>query len=146
MSKIVVILGAGSSADFGVPTLAGVFKDAHARHYLTRERTGLLRMLRETFWHPRGHDLETSEQSLTIEEMLTALRDWEREPEFPEGKRPAEAESFRKRLYVLIYKAVFEGKSSRMAFLNPLIEICRRRFELATWASFNWDCMFESSF
>src|SRR5207248_3149409 len=82
--------------------LAGVFKDAHARHYLTRERTGLLRMLRETFWPPRAHDLETSEQSLTIDEMLMVLRDCEREPEFPEGKRPAEAESFRKRLYVLI--------------------------------------------
>lgn len=143
--KAVIVLGAGSSADFGVPTLAGLFKDRHSRAYLAADPQ-LRQMLTDTFWSPRGHNLETSDKSLTIEEMLTALRDWEKEENVPEEKRPPDVEEMRRKLYVLIYKAVFEGKSSRPEHLNPLIEFCRQALERTTWASFNWDCMFESSF
>ena len=146
MSRAVVILGAGASADFGVPTLQYMFKDPHARRYL-KERADLLSQLNTVFWDTRGHGLETSEQSLSIEQMLTILRDWERESSLDEGLRPKNLPELRRGLLVLIQKAVFEGKTTdRGRHLNPLIEICREKFEHTTWATFNWDCMFESSF
>lgn len=145
MPRAVIILGAGASADFGVPTLASVFKDRQSRIYL-HQNPEILRMLEETFWRVRGHSLESSDQSLTVEEMLTTLRDWEQEPGLPAELRPANLPAFRRKLYVLIERAVFEGKSTRSEHLNPLISICRQKFEHTTWASFNWDCIFESSF
>jgi hypothetical protein len=141
----VVILGAGASADFGVPTLRNVFKDRHARQHLQSD-PWLLDKLQETFWTPRGHTLETSDQSVTVEEMLTILRDWRKESSVPHCLSESEQERFRRSLYVLIEKALFEGKSSRTLFLNRLIEFARASFSHVTWASFNWDCVFESSF
>lgn len=140
MSKGVVILGAGASADFGVPTLRSVFKDGRARLYLASDNR-LQELLDQIFWQPRGHSLETSEQSLTVEEMLTVLRDWEQEQGLANRPSREMLQDFRRRLYLLIYHAVFEGKSSRGGHLNALIDICRRKLELTTWASFNWDCI-----
>lgn len=74
MPDVVVVLGAGASAEFGVPVLRRMFKDPFARRYL-EENPRLHRSLREVFWGPRGHDLESSDQSLTIEGMLTVLKD-----------------------------------------------------------------------
>jgi hypothetical protein len=71
MANAVVILGAGASADFGVPTLRGIFKDRHARTFLNSRKT-FNKRLNEIFWTPRGHTVDTSDQSLTIEEMLTS--------------------------------------------------------------------------
>lgn len=145
MSSAVVILGAGASADFGVPTLRGVFKDVHAQHRLAQDV--LLRQhLEDVFWAPRGHTLQTSEQSLTVEEMLTLLRDWEQEVGLQNRPSKDEFSDFRRRLYVLIYHAVFAGKSPRGRHLNQLIHTFRERLDRVTWASFNWDCIFESSF
>jgi len=144
MSKAVVILGAGASADFGVPTLQSIFKDKQARRYLN-EDDWLLRKLDELFWNQRAADLETSDQSLTIEEMLTVLRDWEKEPD-ADSPGSDMLSRFRKSLYILIHRAVFVGKSSGGGHLNPLIRACRRKFERTTWATFNWDCIFEASF
>ena len=56
MSKAVVILGAGASSDFGVPTLQGIFKDKWARQYLKPD-SFLAQKLDEIFWAPRGHTL-----------------------------------------------------------------------------------------
>lgn len=145
MSKAVVILGAGASSDFGVPTLQGIFKDKWARQYLKEDKF-LDEKLNEVFWQPRGHTLETSDQSLTIEEMLTILRDWEKEPGCSEMPDPEFLKEFRHRLYVLIMRAVYEGKSTRAQHLNPLLEICNKYFSEITWASFNWDCVFDASF
>lgn len=145
VSKAVVILGAGASSDFGVPTLQGIFKDKWARQYL-REDIFLANKLQEIFWEPRGHALESSDQSVTIEEMLTMLRDWESEANCKQTLAPDFIEEFRKRLYVLIMRAVYEGKSTKSKHLNPLIDICNRKFEHITWASFNWDCVFDASF
>ena len=145
MPQAVVILGAGASADFGVPTLPSIFKDRYARQYL-KHNARLTQMLEDVFWKPRGHDLDSSDKSLTIEEMLTTLRDWEQEVRLPVDLRPQNVEDFRKGLYVLIEQAVFEGKDTRGEHLNPLIDICREKFDHTTWASFNWDCIFESSF
>ncbi len=105
MSKAVVILGAGASSDFGVPTLQGMFKDKWARQYLKQD-SFLAQKLDEIFWAPRGHTLESSDQSVTIEEMLTILRDWENEPNCKECPDPNLFAEFRKRLYVLIMRAV----------------------------------------
>jgi hypothetical protein len=145
MPNAVVILGAGASADFGVPTLSGIFQDPYAQ-LLLRQDNILEQKLMDIFWGPRGHGLKTSNQSLTIEEMLTILRDWEQEHSI--GRRPdnAELDDFRRRLYLVIFAAVFQGKSSRAQHLNPLIETSKRKFDRVTWASFNWDCLFESSF
>src|SRR2546421_173017 len=117
MANAVVILGAGASADFGVPTLRGIFKDRHARTFLTARRT-FNRRLNEVFWEPRGHPVDTSDQSLTIEEMLTILRDWEKEPTCAAHLDAATAAALRRNLYVLIQRAVFEGKSTRPQHLN----------------------------
>jgi hypothetical protein len=47
----------------------------------------------------------------------------------------------------LIKKAVYDGKRTRSGMLDPLIRYLRRKeFEAVTWASFNWDCMFEAAF
>ena len=132
MSNAVVILGAGASADFGVPTLRGVFKDVNAQAYL-RVDPILRPKLEQFFWQPRGHSLQTSEQSLTIEEMLTLLRDRELEPSLQTRPTQAEFEDFRRRLYVLIYYAVYSGKSSRGEHLNPLIEILGKKRALSVW-------------
>jgi len=120
MANAVVILGAGASADFGVPTLRSVFKDAYAQLYLSTDAV-LRQRLEEIFWQPRGHTLQTSDQSLTIEEMLTILRDWEQEECLAARPDKGMLHDFRTRLYVLIYNAVFAGKSSKSAHLNPLI-------------------------
>lgn len=145
MSKLVVILGAGASADFGVPTLGGLFKDTHSKIYL-QKNTWLLNHLEQIFWKPRGHDLRTSDESLTVEEMLTILRDWEQEKTVPPKLSTDDLARFRKEIYVLIYKALFEGKSTKSAHLNKLLDFARVQFDQVTWASFNWDCIFESSF
>lgn len=143
MPNAVVILGAGASADFGVPTLRNIFKDPYARMYLGTN-AALQKGLDELFWSPRGHTVQTSDECLTIEEMLTILRDWEQE-EVPKPPR-AYFEEFRRNLYHLIYHAVFCGKSSKAAHLNPLIDQLGRKLDRITWASFNWDCIFEASF
>jgi len=138
-------MGAGASADFGVPTLRGIFKDIRAVQHLTDDNW-LLKHLREIFWHPRGFDWETSERSLTIEEMLTILRDWELETAVTPKLSADELRRFRKSLYVLIFRALFVGKSTRAEHLNQLIKFANNNFNHTTWASFNWDCIFESSY
>lgn len=145
MASAVVILGAGASADFGVPTLANIFKDSHARSYLQSNRS-LLRNLNDVFWTPRGHTLDTSEDSVNIEQMLTILKDITRDDNIPDNAKPRNVDTFRKGLLCLVQKAIFDGKSSRSEHLNGLIDICDRVFSHTTWASFNWDCIFESSF
>lgn len=144
MSKAVVILGAGASADFGIPTLGGIFKDVSVLRYLKQDKV-LLSQLEETFWKPRGHDLRTAGESLTVEEMLTILRDWE-QADCKAKPSKEELFKFKRSLYILIQKAVYDGKSSRAACLNPLIQFLKENTELTTWASFNWDCVFEASY
>ena len=78
--------------------------------------------------------------------MLTVLRDLTYQPWVPDDARPKSARAFRRGLYVLIQRAVFKGKSTTGGHLNPLIKICRKNFEHTTWATFNWDCIFEASF
>ncbi len=143
--KAVVILGAGASADFGVPTLMDLFKDRHALRYL-RQNQYLLDLLESVFWQPRGHSLSTSDQSLTVEQMLTLLRDMSEEPNVADILSEHNYMLFRKGLYLLIQRATFEGKSTRSGHLNNLINYARQNFTHTTWASFNWDCIFESSF
>lgn len=145
MTRAVVILGAGASADFGVPTLPHIFKEQHAHSYLNTNQT-LKGMLHSVFWEPRGYDLESSDQSLSVEQMLTILKDWEKEDRIDAALKPQNVLEFRQGLYCLIQKAVFEGKSTNGMHLNPLIDLCRRNFNHTTWASFNWDCIFEASF
>ena len=136
-------MGAGSSADFGVPTLRSIFKNPEAAAYLTRDTT-LHGWLERVFWQPRGYSAATSDRSLTIEEMLTIIRDWQGEDkDAPDLK---DIDDIRRRLYVLIYHAVYLNKSSNKAHLNGLIDTLRRSFSQMTWASLNWDCIFESSY
>jgi hypothetical protein len=122
-----------------------MFKDPHALGYLLRDKV-LKEQLERIFWKPRGHNFRTSDQSITIEEMLTILRDWEQEKALEKRLAREELEDFKKRLYVLIEKAVFEGKSAAGKYLNPLIAYMRDKMVHVTWASFNWDCIFEASF
>ena len=145
--KAVVILGAGASAGFGVPTLRNVFKDKAARDHLAAD-SFLRQKLENKIWKPRGVDLETSDRSLTVEEILTMIRDAEQQDYgWPRVITPAQAEPFRRALYCLIKKAVYDGKNSRKGILDPLLKYMRRKqFESVTWASFNWDCMFEAAF
>lgn len=118
-----------------MPTLRGIFKDRHARTCLTARKT-FNKRLNEIFWKPRGH---------TIEEMLTILRDWEKET-CADGLDPATVAVLRRNLYVLIQRAVFEGKSTRPQHLNSLIDLMSKKFDMVMWASFNWDCVFEASY
>jgi hypothetical protein len=144
--KAVVILGAGASVDFGVPPLKGLFKERYARQHLQGDAF-LRNNLNNVFWRPRGHTLESSDESLTVEEMLTILRDWELETAAC-GKAPDGdfCNRFRKSLYVLIKKAIYDAKNTRKEHLHPLLTFCRKHFSSTTWASFNWDCIFESTF
>src|SRR5712664_2079618 len=144
LPKIVVVMGAGSSADFGVPTLKSIFTNREAAAFLKKDAL-LSRWLQRVFWEPRGHSVLTSERSVTIEEMLTILRDWQREASVKQLDT-GELDDIRRRLYELIYHAVYENKSSDKGFLNRLIHVLGKSFGLLTWASFNWDCIFESSF
>lgn len=141
----VVIMGAGASVDFGVPTLRGLFKDVQAQRYLQRDAV-LRGRLEQYFWGPRGQTLETSDEGLTIEEMLTFIQDWEQEAGIERRPARQECDDFKKRLYILIHDAVFTSKSSNARHLNPLLSAFKHSFDRVTWVSFNWDCIFESSF
>lgn len=145
MARAVVILGAGASAPFGVPTLASLFKEPHARRHLAAD--ALLRDgLQNVFWGLRGCNLESSHLTVTVEDILTILRDYDiHTPTIP-SPLGADRDAFRRSLYVLIKKAVFDDKHSRGAHLNSFIKYMRETFEATTWTSFNWDCIFESSF
>jgi hypothetical protein len=143
LPKIVVIMGAGSSADFGVPTLRSIFKDPAASLYLKRD-IKLHNWLQQVFWRPRGHNATTSDKSLTIEEMLTIIRDWQSEDK--EAADLKDVDDIRRRLYILIYHAVYLDKSSKQGHFNGLIDALCRNFSHITWASFNWDCIFEASY
>lgn len=145
IEKAVVILGAGASAPFGVPTLRKVFQDSEAIAYL-KANVALHDQLQSVFWAPRGHTLKTSHETLTVEEMLTLIRDYEKNEYDAPPLHIDDPLKFRKDLYCLIKRAVYDEKSSQSAHLNPIISLARNRFESTTWASFNWDCMFESSF
>lgn len=65
--------------------------------------------LDRVFWKPRGHSLKTSDASLTVEEMLTILRDWEKETTIPPKLSVDDLARFRKEIYVLIYKETSEN-------------------------------------
>jgi hypothetical protein len=146
--EAVVILGAGASAGFGVPTLRYVFQDSEAMAQLGND-SFLARKLENVIWKPRGVDLSSSHLSLTVEEILTMIRDAESDDvPLPRLLNTRDAPKFRRSLYVLIKKAIYDNKSSRRTrVLDPLINYMRgRMFEHVTWASFNWDCMFESAF
>ena len=129
--KLVVILGAGASADFGVPTLRPLFREAYAVRYLAKNKW-LAEHLQHIFWGPRGHTLNTSDKSLTVEEMLTLLRDWEKQSSIPKLFSTAELAKFRKSIFTLIYQALYFGKSSDGRFLNPLIEFADKQSENVT--------------
>jgi hypothetical protein len=144
--EVVVILGAGASAGFGVPTLRQLFKDAEARKYLAKN-VSIRETLEKIAWLPRGLTLEQSHLGLTVEEILTLVRDSERQDYgLPEILTRAERVEFQKGLYLLIKRAIYDGKSSEKGCLNPLLQFMRKRASHVTWASFNWDCLFESSF
>lgn len=145
MPDAVVILGAGASADFGLQTLPYLFQDQASISYL-RNNPDFARQLEEIFWEPRGYDRETSHRGVNIEEMLTLIRDWEEMDDPPQIVAETDLSTLRTQLYVLIYRAVYRGKSSRAAHLNDLIDFCREEFDNTIWASFNWDCIFEASF
>lgn len=77
MSSIVIILGAGSSAPFGIPILREMFKNSNAMEYLKTNHY-LRENLEKLFLEPRGYTLETSHLGLTIEDILTIIRDIEK--------------------------------------------------------------------
>jgi SIR2-like domain len=142
----VIVLGAGASAGFGVPTLRHLFKDRHAREHIARDEF-LRDSLYELIWNPRGVTLDTSHESLTIEEILTLLRDSEiRRYDLPTLLAPDDIKRFRRSLYVLIKKAVHDGKSGLTKCFHPLISFARAHFNHTTWASFNWDVFFEDAY
>jgi len=147
MNKAVVVLGAGASQPFGVPTLVQIFKEGFARRHL-RHDVWMHEQLQQLFWSPRGHDLETSHIGLSVEEILTIVRDYEEQaygvPMIFEDEE--KSKRFKKSLYVLIKKATYDGKSTQGRYLNPLIDFMRKEYRRVTWASFNWDCIFESSY
>src|SRR3954451_1488369 len=104
--KSVVILGAGASAGFGVPTLRNLFKDVHARRYLQQNRE-LRSQLDSLIWSPRGLDLEQSHLGLTVEDILTLIRDSERQQYgLPILLDTKTRDAFRKNLYALIKRAI----------------------------------------
>ncbi len=145
MEKAVFILGAGASAPFGVPTLRHIFKNVHARNHLQKDQF-LREKLKEIFWEPRGHSLESSHESLTVEDILTIVRDYENKKYDVPSPLEGNLDRFRRSLYVLIKKAIYDGKSSDGRHLNPVIDFASSNFSEVTWASFNWDCIFEASY
>jgi hypothetical protein len=145
MDNVVIILGAGASAPFGVPTLLRVFQDQHARQHLQADRW-LNDQLQRLFWTPRGHNLDTSHLGLSVEEILTIVRDYENQDYDVPPIIQGDQDRFKRSLYVLIKKAIYHGKNSRGRYLNTLIQFMRERARNVTWASFNWDCIFEASY
>jgi hypothetical protein len=129
LPRIVVVMGAGSSNDFGVPTLRSVFKDPSALAYLKRDKK-LHDWLQHVFWESRGHSCGSSDYSVTVEEMLTILRDWKREK--PDAADLQEFDDMLRRLYILIYHAVYVSKSSSAEHLNGLIDALNRNFSQIT--------------
>jgi len=102
-------------------TLRSIFKDPAAATYLKRDGK-LHDWLQRVFWEPRGHSVTTSDKSLTVEEMLTIIRDWQSEDKDAEDLK--DIDDIRRRLYVLIYHAIYVNKSSDKAHLNGLMDAC----------------------
>jgi hypothetical protein len=102
--------------------------------------------LHTLFWEPRGRSLETSNETISVEEILTLVRDYEKQSYPLPPLLGSETEQFRRSLYVLIKKAVYDGKNSRGRHLNTIITHAKQNYSHITWASFNWDCIFEASF
>lgn len=144
--RLVVILGAGASADFGVPTLNHVFQDPSVRQLLSGN-DALLTELNQMFWHPRGIDLDNADKGPNIEQMLTILREWDRErTNHPDlALRDPNLQRMRHGLLQIIQHAVYDGKSSQSRHLNPLCDYAATNYDHVTWATFNWDCILESS-
>lgn len=144
--RSVIILGAGASAPFGVPTLCHLFQDKHSRLYLLKNPS-FKEILNKVFWNPRGLDIDSSHLGLTLEEILTVIRDYEKHTfNAAPNISITNVANFRKHLYALSKHAVFDGKSSTGMHLNPLLTFTKTKFEHTTWGSFNWDCLFEASF
>ncbi len=143
--EAVVVLGAGSSADFGVPTLKGVFKDFAARRYLTKNAE-LDDFLSEYAWKLRGVNADSSDRSLNIEEILTLLRDWEFDKSLGVDIDSDTITAVRRHVYQLLFRAVFMYKDTRKRLFNDLIICLEKTFRKVTWATFNWDCIFEASY
>src|SRR5262245_57454357 len=80
--RVVVILGAGASAPFGVPTLRHVFTEVRARNHLGNDAF-LRDRLRDVFWGPRGLNINSSPDGPTVEDILTILRDSEKQKILP---------------------------------------------------------------
>jgi hypothetical protein len=125
--KAVIILGAGASASFGLPTLNRLFQDWNAQLYLSQD-TFLAPQLKELFWEPRGHTLETSHESLTVEDILTILRDYEKQTYDVPLLLTPDLERFRKSLYILIKKAIYDNKNSQGRHLNQWIDYFESSF------------------
>ena len=73
---------------------------------------------------------------------LRVIREWDNERAKIPALTDPELEMFRRKLFVLIQRAVFVGKSSRAQYLNAIIRAFDNAFTHVTWASFNWDCIF----
>lgn len=175
--KAVVLLGAGSSVPFGLPVLKDFFIHEKAQEYLKSKGNLDFRKKLEKFLKVRGFLFDRSSESVTIEEILTLLREieyqskeqshdqhifcdsnfsWEKifkstvfckeTAEKIHEKDPLFYENFRKDIYCLMEHVLFTDVTTSSKHMNGLIEYCDNKFSKTLWATYNWDCIFESSF
>ncbi|MBC8066291.1 MAG: hypothetical protein H7Y17_15785 [Chlorobia bacterium] len=146
MRKLMVILGAGASAGMGLPMLGQIFKDKEVARYLTTNAHTFLRFLEDYIWQPRGVTIHESDSSLNIEEILTLLRQWERQEVSPLSIE--ENRVIQRQLLGCVPKGVYteKGSSDSGRYLNRLVEHVDSQYDEVSWASFNWDMKFEQAF
>lgn len=147
MKRAVVFAGAGLSKPFGLPLLGDIFKDAAVRAFL--DSTPELRIfLEETVWAKHGLNIDSSERGPNLEQIYDELQiDGMFGESTAYGTSRVESIKLRDQLRTLAYHAVYVGKSSRSwGGLNSLIVDLEDSYDLLVWATFNWDCLFESCY
>ncbi|MCZ8139152.1 MAG: hypothetical protein O9258_07825 [Fimbriimonadaceae bacterium] len=158
MSNAVVVLGAGASVSSGLKSLQSLFDDPDVQGYVQGACIELTSFIRDCINVPRGVD-GSFPRDLNLEEILTLISQWRRclseEPARPWVPRlPSKyhdvnlLDTIIRQIHGCVYHAVYVNKSGRNGShdYNTLIEILDKEFDHITWATFNWDAMFEQAF
>ncbi len=158
MRSVVVVFGAGASVSSGLKALQSLFDDAEVQKYVQRECRELREFFNDCINAPEKLD-DTFSTNLNLEEILTLISQWRKyvsgdtdrpwTPIVPCKYNDARLlDTLIRQLHGCVYHAVYYNKSGKNGNqdYNRLIKTLDTEFDHITWATFNWDAMFEQAF
>jgi hypothetical protein len=103
--------------------------------------------MERAIWNPRGKTIDTSDESMNIEEVLTLLKQWEQGKCVNPPLNFARNLRIQKQLLGCVYRSVYMDKAdNHERFMNQFIRHLDTRFDHVTWGTFNWDAKLEQAF